>query len=420
MKITCQSCQSKYTVSDEKVQGRTVKIKCRKCGATILVNSSGVTANGGIADPVSAASGPSDGSTFLVNVADGDQRSMTLAEIVSSYQGAVINADTYVWADGMADWQPLGQVDAIVAALSSGMPPGQASSAEQSAYAGGGALAHAGQPVAEALASSPRAAVRRDPARPTQDLFGGGQAQEPHRGSIDDVATSAPLFSSGAAPGQRDENSMLFSLSALTAKAGTSGSAGAAPVPSGPHDDSGIIDLKALAAGGGSPSPVASLADDGGLFQLSAPIMSAVPAPAFASPSVAPPKNRAPLIIGVGVAIAGIAIVGMFVLMKNGGEPPPAPVSAPTQTAAVAPPEPAPAVEAVAPASAAASASAAPAAARPGNTRALPRSTSGSGAATAKTQPTATAAPAAAPKRNSCGCAPGDLMCAMQCSAKGK
>ena len=38
MKITCQSCQSKYTVSDEKVQGKTVKIKCRKCGATIIVN----------------------------------------------------------------------------------------------------------------------------------------------------------------------------------------------------------------------------------------------------------------------------------------------------------------------------------------------------------------------------------------------
>ena len=35
MKITCQSCQSKYTVSDEKVQGKTVKIKCRKCGATL-------------------------------------------------------------------------------------------------------------------------------------------------------------------------------------------------------------------------------------------------------------------------------------------------------------------------------------------------------------------------------------------------
>ena len=38
MKITCQSCQSKYNVADEKVQGKIVKIRCRKCGATIVVN----------------------------------------------------------------------------------------------------------------------------------------------------------------------------------------------------------------------------------------------------------------------------------------------------------------------------------------------------------------------------------------------
>ncbi len=41
MKITCQSCQSKYNVADEKVQGKIVKIRCRKCGATIVVNGAG-------------------------------------------------------------------------------------------------------------------------------------------------------------------------------------------------------------------------------------------------------------------------------------------------------------------------------------------------------------------------------------------
>ena len=41
MKITCQSCQSKYNVADEKVQGKIVKIRCRKCGATIVVNGTG-------------------------------------------------------------------------------------------------------------------------------------------------------------------------------------------------------------------------------------------------------------------------------------------------------------------------------------------------------------------------------------------
>ena len=40
MKITCQSCQAKYTIADEKVAGKTVKIKCKKCGATIVVSGS--------------------------------------------------------------------------------------------------------------------------------------------------------------------------------------------------------------------------------------------------------------------------------------------------------------------------------------------------------------------------------------------
>ncbi|WP_437681323.1 zinc-ribbon domain-containing protein [Sorangium sp. So ce131] len=454
MKITCQSCQSKYTVSDEKVQGRTVKIKCRKCGATILVNSSGVTTNGGLTDPVSGTSAPSDGITYLLNVADGDQRSMTLPEIVASYQAGVINAETYVWADGMADWQPLGQVDPIVAALHAGSAPVSAVAAPAAA-APAPALAPEPAPVPSvaaaagpagqtssgvesvAAAAAPRAAVRRDVARPTQDLFGGGAAPvEAHRPSSDDVATSAPLFRSGAAPGQRDENSMLFSLSALTAKAGPA--APARPTPSA-SEDSGLIDLKALAAGSGrsAPSPVASIvANDGGLFQLSAPIVSTARAPSVAPPSIeAPPKNRAPLFIGAGIAIAGLAIAGVFFVMKGSGETattaPPVENTAPTAAApaTTTPPEPEPAPAAAAAtatatptaeASASAAPSAAPATAARPSTRPQ-RSTGGSaGKAPAAAAPAAAPAAPAAPKRGGCGCAPGDLMCAMQCSAKGK
>ncbi|WP_437593244.1 zinc-ribbon domain-containing protein [Sorangium sp. So ce1000] len=446
MKITCQSCQSKYTVSDEKVQGRTVKIKCRKCGATILVNSSGVTTNGGVADPVSGTSVPNDGTTYLVNVADGDQRSMTLAEIVASYQSGVINAETYVWADGMADWQPLGQIDTIVAALHAGSAPASAAAQEPASVqstsvpSAGAALGQTSPGVESVAAAAPRAAaVRRDPARPTQDLFGGSAGAEALRPSSDDVATSAPLFKSGAAPGQRDENSMLFSLSALTAKA--------APAPAraavSASEDSGLIDLKALASGAGvrAPSSVASIvANDGGLFQLSAPIVTTARAPSVAPPTVeAPAKNRAPIIIGAGIAIAGIAIAGVFFLMKGGGSTP-APTAAETTPptvaapATTAPPEPEPTAAPTASATASAAAtsepvaSAAPSAA-PTAAGARPNSNSkpsrpSSGGSTAGKQTPAAAAPApAAPapaKRGGCGCAVGDLMCAMQCSAKGK
>ena len=36
MKISCQSCAAKYTIADEKVVGKIVKIRCKKCSATIV------------------------------------------------------------------------------------------------------------------------------------------------------------------------------------------------------------------------------------------------------------------------------------------------------------------------------------------------------------------------------------------------
>src|SRR5579884_993649 len=138
MKITCQSCQSKYNVADEKVQGKVVKIRCRKCGATIVVNASaGGTTNGSTAGHEPAASrahadvqqpGTDDGGEWHVNVAEGDQRTMRLPELVAAYNTGVVTAETFIWADGMDDWKPLGEVEAVVLALhaSAGQTAGRA------------------------------------------------------------------------------------------------------------------------------------------------------------------------------------------------------------------------------------------------------------------------------------------------------
>lgn len=36
--LTCQACQAKYTIAVEKVAGKMVKVRCRKCGAAIRVD----------------------------------------------------------------------------------------------------------------------------------------------------------------------------------------------------------------------------------------------------------------------------------------------------------------------------------------------------------------------------------------------
>ena len=115
MKITCGSCAAKYTVSDEKVQGKTVKVKCRKCGAVIVVSSTGEvqTTGGGAGGGASAAASVS----YTVSISDTDQRTLTLDQIVDAYNEGVIDAETFLWTEGMDDWLPLKDVDAIVDAL---------------------------------------------------------------------------------------------------------------------------------------------------------------------------------------------------------------------------------------------------------------------------------------------------------------
>lgn len=430
MKITCQSCQSKYTVSDERVQGKTVKIKCRKCGATILVNSGGVTTTGaGATEPDSLPGSAEGGQTFLVNVAEGDQRSMSLPEIIAAYNSAVITAETYVWADGMGDWQPLGQVESIVAALNNPALVGAgalalgAPVAEMPAQDFAPAYAEAAAPEAAPEPAAPRAAARRDPTRRAPDLFGSGVGQQ----AVEEVATSAPVFNGSPpgppparAAGQRDENSMLFSLSALTAKVGPSPTASVAK-PGSPPDDSGLIDLKALS--NATPAPISAaadfLGDHAGLFPFGAPSAAPIAAAPVDTRTVPPPAaSKTPLFIGIGIAVAAIAIVGAFFAMKGGEKPvtadttqvaaPPPPVATPTEPAPAPPPT----------ATAEASATATAVAKQP------PRGPAKGGGAPPKagggTPAPATATPATPPppKKGGCGCAPGDLMCAMKCSAK--
>src|SRR5580698_10150398 len=118
MKITCQSCQAKYTIADEKVPGKIVKIRCKKCSATIVVNGSDPSGapSYGASDTAGTGAGQDEG--WTVNVGDGDQRTMTDGEIVAAYQAGVIGVETFCWKDGMSDWLPLREIETLFEACS--------------------------------------------------------------------------------------------------------------------------------------------------------------------------------------------------------------------------------------------------------------------------------------------------------------
>jgi predicted Zn finger-like uncharacterized protein len=388
MKISCQSCQAKYTIADEKVVGKIVKIRCKKCGATIVINGSeqaaGGAATGGESQPYDYASqgggATGGGEQWTVNVADGDQRTMTIDEIVATYRTGVVNDETYCWKDGMGDWLPLREIAELASAVAggasappAGMPalPNMSPDATQQEApaaqghdeptAGAYSPGFGGAPAAAAngngagaglfgsagaTPSPAPAAARRTGARGGggMDLFGGVA----HAGGEDDVMTSAPAApmpqasdEPGKLTGQRNENSVLFSLSALTQnapkeEAATKGGEG-----------SGLIDIRALSASMGDKSgEKKSHVDDimnlggGGAFS------AALAAPVLAPPTMdggggldlgAPRKDNTKLIIlaivGAG-ALVMLAIILVAVLKKPAEPVAPAPTAMPTDTAA--------------------------------------------------------------------------------------
>ena len=474
MRISCPSCQSSYKIADEKVQGRTVKVRCRKCGLTIHVNEQGVMnqeGDGAAPEPPAGGAEPGGVPQFSVLVAEGDQRDMGLQEIVAAYNSGVVTADTFVWAEGQPDWMPLGEIPAVVDALNA------ASEAVDKAATTGESEAQAPAPVEQpaaapapepmAMAPAPMAAPAPSPApaalfgaEPSpapaaaapSPLFGGSSAaavQVSHEnkadlfstqamaGADDDVATSAPQMTPAAgskSTGARDESSVLFSLSALTAASastsgGDQGSAGG--------DDSGLIDLRALADrdSGGAPEAAAAMPTGGILDSaplLGTPIVDPNLHQLKASEPPAAKKNMG-MIIGIAIGAVGIltAVVAVVVVLTREPPAPPPPATVTVTVPAETPP-PMP----TAPADTGSSAAAAPAT---GAASAPPTpttktytgggktgggktgggktgGTTGGGTTGGGAAPTATATKK--PPANKCNCPPGDLACNMACAVK--
>lgn len=452
MKISCPSCQSSYKIADEKVQGRTVKVRCRKCGLMIHVSESGVTSDAadtaGPAEPAAGSAGESAAAMFSVLVGEGTQQDMSLREVVSAYNSGRITADTFIWADGQPDWAPLGQVQVIIDALTTASDAVDAAAAAAPAdpapvpapvpEAPSGAVvplfgpAPAARPAPAAgglfgetpAAPAPAAVVRQERRGGVVDLFGKSRGA-----AEDDAAAGVQMFSAPApakAPGAREEQSVLFSLAALTAAAQAGPSTFGGGASSG-KDDSGLIDLKALSAQpppattAASPAPVA-------IFDAAPVLGSPIFDASFAQLSTPEPvekKKSYGLIIGVGVAIAGVAIAAAIVVVAmRQPPPPPAATTAAVTAAETAPPPATTAVPAGDSAAAAPATGGAPSATAPGATgRSAGTGGKSSGASTAKTKETATAAPPTAPattkpppSKNKCNCAPADLNCNMACS----
>ncbi|MEP7049882.1 MAG: zinc-ribbon domain-containing protein [Pseudomonadota bacterium] len=329
MKIACEACGAKYTIADDKVRGRKVKIRCKGCGTPIVVDGQ----HGGapsISDAeTDAALEPAEAPViWSVNLSDTDSRTMSVEEIIQGYGSGLVTVDAFVWKDGMADWVPL---------LESELAPllGPAPAADAPGTAAHNATPFFNAPNQSGALGRPAA---RSPSQPdnTHDLFGGADTA----GAEEEIATSAPVipqagtsaYGDGSMTGARNENSVLFSLDAL--KAGFSPSAPAAKSsPQAPKAPAGAgrqqqisnpDDPFGMGAGNGLMNlggPALFGADNQAL--LAAPAAPPPPPPATAAQVAAgapptatrPLDNKLVLLLGAG---GGIVIIGLLLALLLG------------------------------------------------------------------------------------------------------
>jgi predicted Zn finger-like uncharacterized protein len=313
MKVSCQACGAKYTIADDKVRGRKVKIRCKSCGTPIVVDGNSEAPD---APAAAAGAGAAKGAatSWSVNLSDTDQRTLTTDEIVAGWKAGEVTTDAFVWKDGMADWVAILECEELKPLL-----------ANATVATGPGAPTPFG-PTIVTGASSPTASARLAGGGRGGgvDLFDASSNQAPEE---EDVATSAPAlptagmtaYDDGKLTGARNENSVLFSLDALRG-----GKTSEPKKPSAPARKS--------AAAPSGPDPFAMAPEVGGnnaLFSLNAnqalltaPAPPEPPPPRVSASGVAAgqPTNKL-VVYGGGAAAAVILLLLGLLLGRSGSKP---------------------------------------------------------------------------------------------------
>jgi predicted Zn finger-like uncharacterized protein len=304
MKIICDSCGTKYSISDDKVRGKVFKIRCKKCSHIIVVRG-GETQEEAAAPAAAAAA---DGGWHIV--VDGEQVGpIPEADVRARVERGEIRADTYIWKEGFADWLKLSAVpefaDVVPAdsgsgsvnigdVFSSDSVPQPTNGTERS---GGRRKSGANRPLFGDGGGDVFAAPAAAASSSGGDLFGAhsssasaSESRWPSSGGGGGGAMSMAGHDGGRVEnltGQRHENSVLFSLSNLqslampAAKPSPSVNLGGAPAPT--TEGSGLIDIRAMAANTrGAPldGPTTTMDDDlpaFGAFSPAAPVLLPMP-----------------------------------------------------------------------------------------------------------------------------------------------
>ncbi len=115
MKIHCDTCGAKYSIADDKVEGKVFKIRCKECSDVIVVKGEQDERTRDMNEEHDVYGDDYDDSSDdseWYAVIDGEQVGPVTAREIEGYiDEGVLEADSYVWREGLGDWEPLDELD---------------------------------------------------------------------------------------------------------------------------------------------------------------------------------------------------------------------------------------------------------------------------------------------------------------------
>jgi len=288
MKVVCESCQAKYQVPDERVAGKKLKIRCKRCGATVLIRGDltqiGLAEASQSIQPLNAIAddGAPAGSGELEWHASVEGQSFgpfDTTQLLLWLEEQPNGWDAHVWRDGFSDWVEVRMVPELMAgapasaSTEQAVPPlpddpeleeegptrtfssqdvndvNDVQVAARPARGNGNGNGTRSQEL-RARASSIR--TRSSPSLPAAAAMPAAAAAASGWSGAS-TGASPRVSAAQAMTGERNEDSVLFSTSNLQQVAMTSNQSnyGAAANPGSGFasgDASGLIDIRALAS----------------------------------------------------------------------------------------------------------------------------------------------------------------------------
>ncbi len=124
MKFFCDGCNAKYSIADEKVRGKVVKVRCKRCDEIIEVSErrrGGEARRGSAESGRGRSSGSGQGTDQWYYSVDGETFGpLPESDLLTKYRDGELTAESFVWRDGFGDWKSAETVEPFQGVLRSG------------------------------------------------------------------------------------------------------------------------------------------------------------------------------------------------------------------------------------------------------------------------------------------------------------